>query len=79
LIFSELLKLIWKKNGENFDHGEWTREINQQVPQQSKDGHCGAFVLTYALFYAENKTMKFTEEDMLYYRRKIAFEILKGI
>jgi sentrin-specific protease 1 len=76
-IFSSLISLIWNRNDLRFSPNVWYMINDTKVPQQTKDGNCGVFVLAYAHSYALETKMTFTEEDMPYYRRKIAFEILR--
>jgi sentrin-specific protease 1 len=68
-----------KKGIANYDVSDWKlidREPN--VPQQMNGVDCGAFTVMCADFISDNLPLDYEQEDMLFFRRKITADILRG-
>ncbi|XP_014259996.1 ubiquitin-like-specific protease ESD4 [Cimex lectularius] len=66
-----------KKNAP-FDTSDWTLTSVTNIPQQKNGSDCGVFACTFAEFLARDATFIFSQKDMPYFRRKMAYEILEG-
>ncbi|XP_066993431.1 sentrin-specific protease 1 isoform X2 [Anabrus simplex] len=64
------------KKKEKFDRTGWTTENVQNIPQQMNGSDCGMFACMYAEFLCRDVKINFSQADMPYFRRKMAYEIL---
>ena len=68
-----------KKGIANYDVSDWELiDREPHVPQQMNGADCGVFVILCADFLSENLYLDYTQEDIEFYRRKIAADILRG-
>lgn len=58
------------------ERNKWTISF-ADIPKQTNGYDCGVFVLVYCLYLSENKSIDFTQKDMLSYREKILEDIFK--
>ena len=75
-----LMKEATRKKKATFDVKQWkvyTQESH--VPQQGTNGtECGVFAIMCANFTFDNLPLNYTLEDMVFFRKKIAADILRG-
>lgn len=62
-----------------FDMSDWSIENAEHIPLQSNGSDCGVFCCMYAEFATRNRKILFTQENILYFRIKIVYEICTGI
>lgn len=53
---------------------EWTEHVPTNIPQQHNIVDCGVFTLLYARALSEHRGFDFNQDDIPYYRRKLALE-----
>ncbi|XP_049767885.1 sentrin-specific protease 1-like [Schistocerca cancellata] len=78
------LKLLWDylnsesmdKRNEEFNYDGWKTENVKEIPQQVNTSDCGVFCCVYSDCICRNASFNFSQEDMPYFRKKIAYEIL---
>lgn len=67
------------KKKQDFDDENW-RLINsysqQGIPQQRNGSDCGVFACTYAEYLSRPAKLKFSQEHMSYFRKKMIYELL---
>ncbi|GLH10887.1 Uncharacterized protein GBIM_15766 [Gryllus bimaculatus] len=59
-----------------FDNTGWVLENVKDNPQQMNGSDCGMFSCMYAEFLCRRAKITFSQSDMSYFRRKMAYEIL---
>ena len=59
-----------------FSTDDWTVSNATGIPQQGNASDCGMFSLTFAEHVAAEREFNFTQKDMPYLRRKMAYEIV---
>lgn len=64
------------KKKQPYDTTDWTLQIVKKIPQQMNGSDCGVFSCMFAEYISANKSITFTQEDMPYFRHKMAYEIL---
>ncbi len=65
------------KKGQKLDVSEWSQvAMTSRLPQQNNSDDCGVFVCKFADFISRNAEITFRAHHMLYYRARIAHEIL---
>lgn len=65
------------KNGKCIDVDAWEKEYVVDLPQQKNGSDCGVFMIKYADFYSRGLGLHFKQENMPYFRRRTAKEILR--
>ncbi|KAK6138941.1 hypothetical protein DH2020_027322 [Rehmannia glutinosa] len=65
------------KCGKDINVSSWERELVEELPEQANGFDCGVFMIKYADFYSRDIGLCFSQEDMPYFRRRTAKEILK--
>ena len=70
------------KKGEALDESSWTlvdsRKHHVPVPQQYNCVDCGVFVCVAADFIQDDLPLTYSQEDMPFFRKKIAADIIRG-
>lgn len=64
------------KKKTRFDTLDWALENVQDNPQQMNGSDCGMFSCMYAEYLCRRAKINFSQSDMPYFRRKMAYEIL---
>jgi sentrin-specific protease 1 len=64
-----------KKNS-RYDLTGWQNVTLRDIPQQENGFDCGVFMLKFADFLSLNRKPTFSQTNMKYFRRKLAFDIL---
>ena len=68
-----------KRNGANFNLNEWELiSTTDKVPQQENGFDCGVFTIMYADFITDDLPLKFSQNEMPLFRRKICANVLRG-
>ena len=62
--------------GKPFDKTDFTTLIRADIPRQCNDDDCGVFMCKYADFIALGHPIDFSQEHMLYFRARMAHELL---
>ncbi|KAK2587392.1 hypothetical protein KPH14_003107 [Odynerus spinipes] len=65
------------KKKKSFDTSDWKLESEKDIPQQMNGSDCGVFSCMFAEYICANRKITFSQEDMPYFRNKMAYEILK--
>lgn len=65
------------KNGVDIDVVSWMQEHVEDIPVQKNGWDCGMFMIKYADFYCRGLGLCFNQENMAYFRRRTAKEILR--
>ncbi|KAL3812889.1 hypothetical protein ACJIZ3_014157 [Penstemon smallii] len=65
------------KTGKDIDVSSWKQEFVRDLPNQENGFDCGMFMIKYADFYSRDIGLCFSQENMPYFRRRTAKEILK--
>ena len=75
-----LVREARKLDKKNFDEDEWIVNKNQgHVPKQGKNHtECGVFTIMCADFLSDNLPLTYTLQEMPFFRKKIAADILRG-
>ncbi|KOC66711.1 Sentrin-specific protease 1 [Habropoda laboriosa] len=66
------------KKKQVYDTSNWKLECAKNIPQQMNGSDCGVFSCMFAEYICANKKITFTQQDMPYFRNKMAYEILKS-
>ena len=66
-----------KKNG-IYDVSEWSLINCENIPQQRNGVDCGMFSTIIADFLSDNLPLNYGQEDMIFFRKKVAASILRG-
>jgi len=66
------------KKKTEFDSTGWELINVQDIPQQMNGSDCGVFACQFAEHLARGAKLNFTQEQMPFFRRKMALEILNG-
>ncbi|XP_015190659.1 PREDICTED: sentrin-specific protease 1-like [Polistes dominula] len=66
------------KKKKSFDTSDWKLISAKNIPQQMNGSDCGVFSCMFAEYICANRKITFTQEDMPYFRNKMAYEILKN-
>nr|CAD1829926.1 unnamed protein product [Ananas comosus var. bracteatus] len=73
-----LMDEVKDKNAKQIDTSSRKQEVVDNLPLQKKNGwDCGMFMLKYADFYSRGLSLSFKQDDMTYFRRRTAKEILQ--
>ncbi|XP_031497842.1 ubiquitin-like-specific protease 1A [Nymphaea colorata] len=64
------------KTDKVMDFTSWEKEFVVDLPEQQNGWDCGVFMIKYADFYSRGLELSFSQEDMPYFRRRTAKEIL---
>lgn len=65
------------KSREYIDFNSWEQEHVEDIPEQMNSSDCGMFMIKYADFYSRDVGLCFNQENMAYFRRRTAKEILR--
>ncbi|CAK9145578.1 unnamed protein product [Ilex paraguariensis] len=65
------------KGGNDIDVSSWKQEFVKDLPEQKNGFDCGMFMIKYADFYSRSVRLCFNQENMPYFRRRTAKEILR--
>ncbi|GAB2281266.1 hypothetical protein Dimus_015870 [Dionaea muscipula] len=65
------------KNEQDIDLSSWECEYVDGLPAQENGSDCGVFMIKYADFYSRGLSLRFSQDDMPYFRRRTVKEILK--
>lgn len=57
--------------------GEW-KAVVTDGPKQQNGFDCGVFVCTTAEFISRDRPLTFEQKDMIYFRKKMVIEIMRG-
>ena len=60
------------------DFNNWVLESPKGIPCQQNGYDCGVFACTFAEYRSRNAEFTFSQKDMVYFRNKISYEIVKG-
>lgn len=66
-----------KYNMENYDLSDWV-QVAPPAPQQRNGVDCGVFVTMFAHYLVDDLPLDFTQDDIPFFRRKLAADILRG-
>ncbi|XP_020114368.1 ubiquitin-like-specific protease ESD4 [Ananas comosus] len=72
-----LMDEVKDKNAKQIDTSSWKQEVVDNLPLQKNGWDCGMFMLKYADFYSRGLSLSFKQDDMTYFRRRTAKEILQ--
>lgn len=67
------------KKKQDFDDENWERldkYHDDGIPQQKNCSDCGVFACTYAEYLTRSAKLKFKQEDMPYFRKKMIYELV---
>ncbi|GJU09592.1 ubiquitin-like-specific protease ESD4 [Tanacetum coccineum] len=64
------------KTGKSIDVTSWEQEFVTNLPSQENGYDCGMFMIKYIDFYSRDIGLCFSQEDMPYFRKRTAKEIL---
>jgi Ulp1 family protease len=68
-----------KQRGVIVNMSEWTLiDHGKEFPQQQNNFDCGTFAIVCADYLVDNLPLNFSQEDMEFWRHKIAIDILRG-
>ncbi|PWA83545.1 Peptidase C48, SUMO/Sentrin/Ubl1 [Artemisia annua] len=65
------------KTGQSIDVTSWEQEYVTDLPNQENGYDCGMFMIKYIDFYSRDVGLCFIQDDMPYFRKRIAKEILR--
>lgn len=57
---------------------DWEIESVRNLPRQMNGSDCGVFSCMFAEYITRNKPITFSQENMVYFRQKMIYEIAKG-
>ena len=60
---------------EEYDFNGWEVYTPKDIPRQLNEYDCGVFACKFADYLSDNLPLKFTQEDMPYFRRRMVVEI----
>ncbi|GAB5371166.1 hypothetical protein AAMO2058_001555900 [Amorphochlora amoebiformis] len=60
------------------DLSDWTNYFPKDIPQQNNGCDCGVFTTQFANYASLNRKFDFSQENMSYFRRKMAIDIARG-
>jgi sentrin-specific protease 1 len=67
------------KKRATLDTSKWCLlDCEEHVPQQNNGVDCGVFALMCADFLSDNLPLTYTQDNMAFFRRKIAADIIRG-
>lgn len=66
-----------KGAAEAVDTSGWKRDCPKNIPEQKNGCDCGMFMIKYADFLSRGDELKFTQEDMPYFRKRTVLELLQ--
>jgi sentrin-specific protease 1 len=70
---------LYKKSIRDYDVSDWTLvDREPHVPQQINGFDCGVFTIMCADFLSDTLPLNYSQEDVSFFRRKIAADILRG-
>lgn len=72
-----LVDEVKDKSGTEIDVSSWEQEYVEELPEQENGSDCGMFMIKYADFYSRGGGLHFSQENMPYFRRRTAKEILQ--
>ncbi|CAL2048652.1 unnamed protein product [Caenorhabditis brenneri] len=65
------------KKHQDLDFAEWEIAVVEDRPTQDNESDCGVFTCQYAEWISRGEPPAFTQANVSYYRRKMAYEIMK--
>ncbi|XP_042395693.1 ubiquitin-like-specific protease ESD4 [Zingiber officinale] len=72
-----LMDEVKDKNGNQIDTSSWIAQAVDDLPLQKNGWDCGMFMLKYTDFYSRGLNLFFQQENMPYFRKRTAKEILR--
>ena len=66
-----------KKRKTELDVRQYVKEIVEDCPKQENGADCGIFACKAAEFLSRDETLKFSQQDMQFYRKLMVYEITK--
>jgi len=72
---NQLFQLCWKIGLETFFKYFVCAAVFQDNPKQMNGSDCGMFSCMYAEYLSRKAKINFSQSDMPYFRRKMAYEI----
>lgn len=66
------------KKKKSFDTSDWKLKSEKNIPQQMNGSDCGVFSCMFAEYICADRKITFSQDDMPYFRNKMAYEILKN-
>ncbi|XP_037720161.1 ubiquitin-like-specific protease 1 [Drosophila subpulchrella] len=66
------------KRNQSFDTSNFRIEKARNVPQQKNNSDCGVFSCMFAEYITRNAPITFSQDKMVYFRKKMALEIMDG-
>jgi len=66
------------KRNQSFDTSNFRIEKARNVPQQKNNNDCGVFSCMIAEYITRNAPITFSQDNMVYFRKKMALEIIDG-
>lgn len=77
LILEYLKAEYKKKRNADLDIKKYVKEIVEDCPKQENGADCGIFACKAAEFLSRDATLRFSQEDMPFYRKLMVYEITK--
>ncbi|KAI5069130.1 hypothetical protein GOP47_0015431 [Adiantum capillus-veneris] len=65
------------KGAEVVDISSWELDCPKDIPEQMNGCDCGMFMIKYADFLSRGEELKFTQENMEYFRKRTVLELLQ--
>ncbi|XP_074292273.1 ubiquitin-like-specific protease ESD4 [Silene latifolia] len=65
------------KTEQDIDVSSWELEYSEDLPEQQNGFDCGVFMIKYTDFYSRGLGLHFSQENMPYFRRRTAKELLR--
>ncbi|XP_065720254.2 sentrin-specific protease 1 [Drosophila suzukii] len=66
------------KRNQSFDTRNFRIEKARNVPQQKNNNDCGVFSCMFAEYITRNAPITFSQDNVVYFRKKMALEIIDG-
>jgi len=66
------------KRNQSFDTRNFRIEKARNVPQQKNNNDCGVFSCMIAEYITRNAPITFSQDNVVYFRKKMALEIVDG-
>ena len=66
------------KKGRPIDLKLWAKEMVKDWPEQENTADCGMFVVKAAEFFSRDAPVKFSQEDMPYFRKRMIWEVVNN-
>ena len=66
------------KKGRPIDLKLWAKEMVKDWPEQENTADCGMFVVKAAEFFSRDAPVKFSQDDMPYFRKRMIWEVVNN-